>query len=265
MSDATPPEGAIRIVREDQLFLIGIDRVAKYNGFSPEMVEQLAEAFDQFEKDADARVAVLHAHGPHFTAGVQLDRISAWFAEGKHLGVAGKIDPYDLRAPRRTKPVVAAVQGFCYTVAIELMLAADIVIAASDARFGQVEVRRGIFANHGATLRMVERAGWGNAMRYLLTGDDFDAATAYRLGFVQEIVEPGQQLARAKEVALRIAQQAPLAVQQTLHSARTAVMEGWDAAIADLGPAQARLSATEDGREGLQSFREKRDGRFTGR
>jgi enoyl-CoA hydratase len=91
----------------------------------------------------------------------------------------------------RTKPVVVAVQGVCFAVGIELMLAADMVVAAEDTRFGQIEVRRGIFPNHGATLRIVERAGCGNAMRYLLTGDEFDAATALRLGLVQEVVPTG--------------------------------------------------------------------------
>jgi 1,4-dihydroxy-2-naphthoyl-CoA synthase len=111
--------------------------------------------------------------------------------DGRHTQAPGRVGPFDLFAPLRTKPVVVAVQRVCFTVGIELMLAADIVIAAEDTRFGQIEVRRGIFANQGATLRIVERAGCGNAMRYLLTGDEFDAATALRLGLVQEVVPTG--------------------------------------------------------------------------
>ena len=167
--------------------------------------------------------------------------------------------------PLRTKPVVVAVQGLCFTVGIELMLAADIVVAARDARFGQLEVQRSIFSNHGATLRIVERAGWGNAMRYLLTGDEFDADTALRLGLVQEIVDPGQQLDRAISLAERIAGQAPLAVAETLRSARTAVFAGWPAAVAEFGTAQRRLMLSEDGREGVHSIRGRRDGVFRGR
>ena len=87
-------------------------------------------------------------------------------------------------------------QGITFTIGIELMLAADVVVAASDCRFSQLEVKRGIMATGGATIRMVERAGWGNAMRYLLTGDEFDVATALRLGFVQEVTAPGDQLNR---------------------------------------------------------------------
>ena len=149
--------------------------------------------------------------------------------------------------------------------AIELMLATDIVIAAGDCRFGQIEVKRGIFANHGATIRIVERAGWGNAMRYLLTGDEFDSATALRLGLVQEVVEPGQQLDRALELAEKIAAQAPLAVQATLTNARKAVLHGPEAAALEFGPVQARLFASEDAAEGVASFKEKRAAVFKGK
>jgi len=258
-------DGDIRVEQRGHVLLIGIDRPKKLNGFSAKMLVQLSEAYDRLERDSSLRCGLLHSVGPHFTAGVQLDQIGPWFAEGRHASAPGKVDPFDLFAPLRSKPVVVAVQGICFTVGIELMLAADIVVAAEDSRFGQIEVRRGIFANHGGCLRIVERAGWGNAMRYLLTGDEFDAATALRLGLVQEVVPVGQQFGRALQLAERIAQQAPLAVMQTIRSARTGIFHGWPAAAADFGPAQAVLMQTEDAAEGLRSFAEKRDGDFTGR
>ena len=263
-SDA-PVDGTVDVERHGSVMLIGINRPKKLNGFSLKLVNELAEAYDRFEKDEEAHVAVVHAFGPHFTAGVQLDQVGDMFAAGLHASIPGKIDPFDLFAPLRTKPVIFAVQGICFTVGIELMLAGDIVIAASDTRFGQIEVRRGIFANHGATLRIVERAGWGNAMRYLLTGDEFDAETAFRLGLIQEIVEPGRQLDRAIELAESIAAQAPLAVSQTLVTARKGVFDGWYAAAADFGPEQARIMKTEDAREGVASAKERRTAVFRGR
>ena len=262
MSDA---DGQILVEQHGALLLIAIDRVPKRNGFSEKMVIELAEAFDRMERDPTVRCGVLHALGPHFTAGLQLDQLASWFEAGRHLALPGKVDPYNLRPPLRTKPLVAAVQGICFTAGVELMLGADLVVAARDCRFGQIEVKRGIMANHGATIRMVERAGWGNAMRYLLTGDEFDAKTAFRLGFVQEVVETGRQLDRAIELALRIAAQAPLAVQATLRNAAQAVEHGPAAAVADLGPVQVRLMATADAAEGVASFREKRDAKFSGR
>jgi enoyl-CoA hydratase/carnithine racemase len=145
------------------------------------------------------------------------------------------------------------------------MLAADVVIAAHDCRFSQLEVGRGIMATGGATLRMAERAGWGNAQRYLLTGDEFDAATALRLNFIQEVVPAGTQFERALEIAERIAAQAPLAVRATLASTRKFYERGQDAAVAEFRAVQQALSASADAREGVASFVEKRAGRFTGK
>lgn len=259
------PDGAIARERRGDIFLIGINRPAKRNGLSEKMIIELGQAFDEFEGDPAARVAVLHAYGDHFTAGLQLDQLAAWVEAGRHLAPEGSVDPFDLRAPLRTKPVVAAVQGICFTAGIELMLAADIVVSADNARFSQLEVKRGIMANHGATIRIVERAGWGNAMLYLLTGDEFDAQTALRFGLVQEVVPAGQQLARAIEIAERIAAQAPLAVRATITSARRAVRDGVDAAAAEFGPVNQRLLKTADAQEGVLSFVERRVAQFKGR
>jgi enoyl-CoA hydratase/carnithine racemase len=112
---------------------------------------------------------------------------------------------------------------------------------------------------------MVERAGWGNAMRYLLTGDEFDAQAALRLGFIQEIVEPGRQVERAVELAKYIADQSPLALAATIENARVAQREGPAAAAAQFRATQTRLLASEDFQEGLRSFREKRPPRFSGK
>jgi len=146
-----------------------------------------------------------------------------------------------------------------------LMLAADIRVAASDTRFAQIEVKRGIYPVGGATIRFVRDTGWGNAMRYLLTGDEFTAAEALRIGLVQEVVEPGQQLARAKTIAQTIASQAPLGVRATLTSARLAIAEGEQAAIDRLIPDLEPILHSEDVKEGLQSFIERRQANFQGR
>lgn len=261
------PDGEILTRREDGVFLIGLNRPAKMNGFTPKMLTELAAAYTAFEQDSAARVAVLYAEGPHFTAGLDLPKVAPMMgrADNDLLVGAGQIDPCNNRPPFRTKPVVVAVQGITYTIGIELMLAGDLVIASSDCRFSQLEVKRGIMATGGATIRMVERAGWGNAMRYLLTGDEFDVATALRLGFVQEVTEPGGQLAEAMRMARHIAAQAPLAVSATLQNARLAVAEGPAAAVRDFGPAQRKLMASEDVKEGVASFVARRTAIFKGK
>ncbi|WP_296579490.1 crotonase/enoyl-CoA hydratase family protein [Phreatobacter sp.] len=265
MTASLASEGRITCNADRHVLMVGISRPDKRNAFSLLMMKQLAAAYQRLEDDPNLRVGLLHAEGDHFSAGLQLDQFQGLLHEGRHLTPAGLVDPFDLFPPLRSKPIVVALQGICFTIAIELALAADIVVASEDCRFGQIEVRRGIFPNHGATLRLVERAGWGGAMRYLLTGDEFDARTAQRLGLVQEVVSPGRQYEVALDIALTIAQQAPLAVQTTLRNARKALREGIAAATLDLGPEQQRLLDSQDAAEGLASFLERRKAIFSGR
>jgi len=256
-----------RVTREvrDHVLLIGLGRPAKMNAFDLAMLRELAEAMTAYEDDAELRCALLFAHGEHFTAGLDLAEVGPAVAGGEALFPAELVDPLGLSGRVRTKPLITAVQGWCLTIGIELLLASDIRVAAEDARFGQIEVRRGIFPFGGATLRLPQVAGWGDAMRWLLTGDRFDAAEARRIGLVQEVTAPGEQLARALELAEAVARQAPLAIRATLASARDAIERGpAEAAAGLLGEARA-LMASEDAQEGMRSFIERRDARFTGK
>ncbi len=265
MPEAAQDEGRITTQLEGDVFAIGIDRPKKLNGFSLKMYRELVGAYSAFEKDDSARVGLLYAHGGNFTAGLQLDQFAPLMARGEAAAPAGGIDPFSLREPFRTKPVVCAVQGICFTLGIELMLAQDIVIAADDTRFAQIEVKRGIMPTGGATLRFVERAGWGNAQRYLLTGDEFGPAEALRLGFVQEVVPAGQQYERALAIARTIAEQAPLAVRASLASSRRYLEKGPVGIKAEMEAVQRKLAQTDDAAEGLRSFTERRKARFTGK
>ncbi|MGB5286654.1 MAG: crotonase/enoyl-CoA hydratase family protein, partial [Polyangiales bacterium] len=175
------------------------------------------------------------------------------------------VDPLNLHAKKREKPLVMAVQGWCLTIGIELLLAADIRLAAEGTRFGQIEINRGIFPFGGATIRLPEIAGWGNAMRWLLTGDRFDAREALRLGLVQEIVPAAELREKAVEIARTVAKQAPLGVRATLRSSRTAQVEGTEAAVAELLVLARELMDSEDAAEGIRSFIERREGNFKGR
>ena len=258
-------DGRIATEKRGKIFIIKLDRPKKLNGFSVKMIKELAAAYTAFEADEGAWVGLLCAEGPHFTAGLQLDQIGPYMARGESLWPDGAVDPFGLRDPKRTKPLVAAVQGITYTIGIELMLAADMVVAAHDCRFSQLEVKRAIMATGGATIRMAERAGWGNAMRYLLTGDEFDCAAALRMGFIQEVVAAGEQFDRALDLAERIAAQAPLAVRATIASTRMFAEQGQDAAVALFRSTQARLASSADAKEGVASFVEKRAARFSGK
>ncbi len=144
------------------------------------------------------------------------------------------------------------------------MLASDINLCASTTHFAQLEVHRGIFAFGGATLRLHQIAGWGNAMRWLLTGDEFDAHEACRMGLVQEVTAPEDLLPYALLLAGRIAEQAPLAIRATIASARQAVLEGETVAAQALPAMVNRLMSTEDAKEGLLAMQERRPGVFNG-
>jgi len=244
---------------------MGLNRPAKRNAFNVEMLEELGRAYERLERDDNLRAGVLYAEGDNFTGGLDLAEI------GPRL-MDGTLDwPDDARNPWRndgrpwTKPVVAAAHGWCLTLGIELLLAADIRVASADTRFAQLEVQRGIYPFGGATTRLPRDAGWGNAMRWLLTGDEFDAAEALRIGLVQEVVEPGRQRDRAIELAERIAtRSAPLAVRATLAAAQRANREGEQAAEDRFVDDVVTLFKTGDGAEGIQAFVERRQPRFTG-
>jgi len=258
-------EGAISVEQRDHLLLIGLNRPSKYNGYTPTMAKQLLAAYKLLEENDDLFVGVLFGHGENFTAGLDLPKWTEQMASESARGDDAmlQVDPLALGRACR-KPIVTAVQGITYTFGIEIALAGDIVIAADNCRFSQLEPARGIHATGGATIRFVQRGGWGNAMYHLLTCDEFDAQEAYRIGFVQEVVPAGTQLERAIEIAELIAAQAPLAVQATKASSRRFIEEGFAAAVRELDPTQRRLLASEDAREGVQSFIERRKAVFKG-
>ncbi len=177
-----------------------------------------------------------------------------------------RIDPVGSNeANRLKKPLVMAAQGICFTIGLELLLATDIRVAAKRTRFSQLEIKRGIYPVGGATVRLMQEIGWGNAMRYLLTADEFSAEEAYRMGLVQEVTEPGKQFDRALEIAKTVAAQSPLGVQATLASARLARVKGPEAALARLIQDLIPLMKSEDVVEGLQAFIQRREANFKGR
>ncbi len=260
-------EQKISVEQRGQVLLIGLNRPAKRNAFDVQMIEELAAAYTRLEDDESVRCGVLFAEGEMFTAGLDLANVAPKVVESGILKYPeGVIDPLNLQGNRsRTKPIVTAVHGKCLTLGIELLLASDIRIASENATFAQIEIKRGIFPFGGATVRFPEVAGWGNAMRWLLTGDEFDAKEALRIGLVQEITEHGKHIEKAIEIAERIAKQAPLGVRATIRSARRSQTDGFNKAVEHLTPQILELFKSDDAREGVQSFLERREGNFKGK
>jgi len=257
----------VSVEEKGHVYTIELTRPEKLNAFDLEMYRELSLAYGELHRNPNLRCGLLIARGDHFTAGLDLPAWAPFFGKGRFPELPeGAIDPLGLDEDKRVcKPVVMAVQGLCLTIGLELLLATDIRVAAGDVRFGQIEIKRGIYPVGGATVRLAREVGWGNAMRYLLTADEIRADEALRIGLVQEVTEPGKQIQRALEIAETISRQAPLGVQATLTSARLTRARGDKAAIARLLPDLMPLMESEDFKEGIQSFIERRDARFTGR
>ena len=259
------PENRVTLERRGPLLLMGLNRPSKMNAFDYPMFAALSEAYSEIEKNPEIRCGILFAHGKNFTSGLDLMDMAPRIMEGGSILPEGGMDPWGLYGPQVSKPVVCALHGKCLTLGIELALACDIRVATSDTVFAQIEIKRGIFPFGGATFRLMESVGWGNAMRYLLTGDEFTAPEAFRMGMIQEVVEPGRHLDRAIEIATTISKQAPMGVYATLASARAALLKGPIDAASKLRPEIMRLLNSQDAQEGLMPFVERREAKFVGK
>lgn len=266
MSQLPSETARVTVDRDGHVLLIGFNRPDKRNAADMQLLEELSLAYGELERDPELRVGFVYAHGDHFTGGLDLADVGPRIGPtGIDIVPDGGINPWQVSGESLSKPVVIAVQGTCLTLGIELMLASDIAIAAESTRFGQIEVARGILPFGGATIRFPRAVGWGNAMRWILTGDTFDAAEALRIGLVQEVVADGEQYERGLEIARRVAAQAPLAVQAALANARIAVRESDAAAEVALQPDLVRLVGSEDARIGMEAFVSRQPARFVGR
>jgi enoyl-CoA hydratase/carnithine racemase len=257
----------VTVERRGAVLMIGVNRPEKRNAFNLATIDAFGAAYEQLADDPEVRVAVVFGHGDHFSAGLDLAEVGPAVAEKGPAALGGghRFDPWGMWGPQVQKPVVLAVSGISYTLTIELALASDIVIASETVRFRQLEISRGIIPFGGATMRAAARLGWGNAMRFLLTAEEFGAAEALRIGLVQEVTPPGKQIERAQAIAEMIARQAPLGVQGTLANARTYEAQGAAAALEHLRSMLPRLMTSEDAMEGMQSFIERREAAFKGR
>jgi len=263
MSEAKTPAGQIRSEVHGRVFKIIIDNASKKNSFSPQMMAQMSDALTTLHNNDEYWVGVVCAEGSDFTAGLDMPKFFGPKAEKWGLK-DGNIDVFGL-ANRCRKPIVTAVQGIVFTIGIEMMLAGDIVVAADDCRFCQMESKRGIAPLGGAHFRFLTRAGWGDAMYHLFLCDEFNAERAHKIGLVQEVVAPGKQIERAMEIAQLIARNAPIGIQVTKEAALKYIESGERAAIDFLPRIKDRVLNSEDAKEGIQSFVERRAAVFRGR
>jgi len=255
----------VAVERRGQIVLIAINRPQMFNRVDPETFYGLAKAYYDFDNDPTLRAAVLCGHGENFCRGNDVDAFTALAQSGKSFKLgAGQIDPLG-RSQKLSKPLVAVAHGDTWNMGHELHLAADIRVASADVRYGQTESAYGRVPGV-APVRWPREVGWANAMRYLLTGDHWDAATALRMGVVQEIApDKLKAIEVAIGIANRIAGCGPIGIKATLQAAHLAINDSGDsAAYAKLEAAYVALFHSEDFIEGRKAEAENRPPVFRG-
>jgi enoyl-CoA hydratase/carnithine racemase len=261
MTDTTNNTATLLTVeRREHVVLLGINRPADDNRIDPQTYSLLAEAYYQYEHDPSLRAAVLFGHGSHFSKGIDVAAFAPLISSGDNpLDKSRMIDPWGKTKPVLSKPVVVVAHGDTWNLGHELCLAADIRVAAANARFAQTENTQARMPGSGATVRFVRDAGWGQAMRYLLTGDFWDAQQAKSMGLFQDIAAtPEAALELGIQLATKIAACAPLSVKMTLASAHLAIDEGEEKALFALNAQRKALYTTQDFQENLKAHAENR-------
>jgi enoyl-CoA hydratase/carnithine racemase len=265
-TDGAKAVATLTTERRDHVLLLGLNRPDADNRLDPLTYGLLSKAYFDYEHDPSLRAAVLFGHGEHFSKGVDVEAFAPRVATGEdEVNDGSSIDPVGKSKPRLTKPLIAVAHGETWNLGHELCLAADIRICAANTRFRQGENTQARFPGGGATVRFVRDAGWGQAMRYLLTGDYWSAEDARRMGVFQEIA-PSADEARELGIALagKIAACAPLSIKTTLASAHLVIDENEDKALSSLFAQRRALYATKDFKEGLASRSENRTPIFHG-
>jgi len=261
---------------DEHIVRITIDRPDARNSADMEHFKLLREAWERFDADPDAWVAIITGVGDAFFTGADLKTyVPAITALGKRIQDEGitEIDGYRLddgtravlRGAKLWKPVVAAVNGYCTAGGMEMLGGVDIRVACPEAQFAVMEPKRGLFAGGGTTVRLPRQIPFPQAMELLLCADLVPADRAYEMGLLNRVVPRDELLDVAYDYARRITANAPLAVQATKQS----VWEGLGMNLRDAYRNEARLSsaifATEDAREGPTAFAEKRPPRWQGK
>jgi len=251
---------AILTEDRDGILIITINRPDARNAVNGDVASGMAAALDRLDSEDDLRVGIVTGAGGYFSAGMDLKA----FMQGQSpyagdRGFAGITQ----RASR--KPLIAAVEGFALAGGFEIALSCDLIVASREARFGIPEVKRSLVAAAGALLRLPKRIPYHLAMELALTGEPIGADRAQELGIVNRLVEPGNALETAIELAEQVVRNAPLALIASKEILQKAVDWSEEEAWAKQGEISGPVFTSEDAREGATAFAEKREPVWRGR
>jgi enoyl-CoA hydratase len=268
-------EPAALYEKADGIAIVTMNRPEVRNAINPEMLCRLADAWQDVNDDPSVRVAILTGAGDKaFCAGADLDRLVRMMQ-----GLRPPETEYDerikndytiiykglLRNFQVNKPIIAAVRGFCVAGGTEILSTTDLRIAGDDARFGLAEVKWSLFPMGGSTVRLPRQISYCNAMEILLTGEQFSAADALRMGLINKVVPPAQVMPEARRYADIINSNGPLAVQAVKRSVLAGIGLPPEQALEKEMEIGIPVSMSEDCREGTKAFKEKRKPVFKGR
>src|SRR5438093_9629521 len=252
----------IKVEPDAPIATITLDRPKVLNALSPAVISEVGEALRELDADESIRAVVITGGPKVFAAGADIgdmaERSAAEQLNRDQTGAWAPISGF-------TKPLIAAVNGYCLGGGCELALMCDVIIAGDSARFGQPEINLGIIPGAGGTQRWPRTAGKYAAMEVMLTGAPITAERAYQLGIVNKVVPSEMTIEVAKRLAKQLAEKPPLA----LRMAKEAVLKAFESSLSE-GLASERKSfyflfASEDQKEGMHAFLEKRKGVFKGR
>lgn len=266
MMDETPSRGRVRLDIDGPIATLTIDRPDRLNTFTVEMARELTGHCESLERDASVRVAIITGAGDRaFSAGSDIGLLEElgdnWQARNRRAFGVDYVAP--LLALR--KPLVAAIRGYCIGGGLEIVIASDVRVAAASASFGAGEIRLGWHAGSGNTTILPRLIGYGNAARWILTGDRFPAVEAHRVGLVQEVVDDEDLDSTVRALAERIAVNPPIAVESAKHLIRMSQGTTVDQGLAWENDMYSYCMTTEDSREGIAAFAGKRAPRYRGR
>lgn len=247
---------AVRLTQDAGIATITLDRPDKLNALNEEVRQELMRIVDELGRDDSVKVAILHGAGDKaFVAGADVAEFASRTVNEQRK-VYEQRRVYDAVAAF-PKPIIAAIHGFCLGGGSELALACDLRVADRTARFSQAEIRLGLIPGAGGTQRLARLVGAGQAMRIALTGDFIDAEEAYRIGLVEFLVDEGQHLEKARDLASRMARWSPVALRLVKQSVQAAFETPLSAGLALEKELFLAAFGSDEGREGVRAFVEK--------
>jgi enoyl-CoA hydratase len=242
-----------------------INRPKELNILSNALQEEMFKALDLIESDGDLRVLILTGSGEKaFMAGADIKELQARDFIIAREQTRRRQQLYNRFSEMRI-PVIAAINGVAFGAGLELVLACTLRIACEGARLGALEINLGIMPGEGGTQRLPRLVGFGRAMEMALTGEPVDAEEAYRIGLVNKVVQREKLMDEARAMAEKIASKAPIAVQCVKEAVNRSMEVGLYEGMAHESYLQAYTCATEDKKEGISAFLEKRKPQFQGK